>query len=33
MDAEGRLAWRYRPGVEWEACGEEQERTSLYAVA
>jgi uncharacterized protein YbcC (UPF0753/DUF2309 family) len=33
MDAEGRLAWRYRPGLAWEACGEVKTGASLSAVA
>ena len=32
MDEEGRLAWRYRPGLAWEAC-EGHEGATLAAVA
>jgi hypothetical protein len=32
MDGEGRLAWRYRPGLAWEACAEAG-GTTLAAVA
>lgn len=33
LDAEGRLGWRYRPGLQWEACGGVQDGASLDAVA